>query len=174
MVIGATLVSGATAGFVVVSNGNPSGGQYGTGNSFGSLAQGGGDLNNALEGVVVVPAATTNALMAGDFLPPPRRGATGVLRVRGAPCYVYLALRRKIAKYIAQMERMYPKTHSDVGAERRALRQLPAQSAQVAGFESQSPGLAREKSRYQHQQGDPQEDPQAVGNVLKSMMRYGR
>src|SRR5258708_13723613 len=67
MVIGATLVSGATAGYVVVSNGNPSGGQYGTGNSFGSLAQGGGDLNNALQGVVLFPKSTTNALLACVF-----------------------------------------------------------------------------------------------------------
>lgn len=86
--------------------------------------------------------------------------------------YAQIAFRRKIDKYLPQMPRMYPSTHSQPQS-RRALRQLPAQSAQVAGFESQYPSLQRNKSSYQHDSNVEGQDTRNIGNAIKRLTRHG-
>ena len=146
-------VSAAPQGMVVVTNNNPIT-NFSLGQSLGASSAG-SDMNNALEGVVLPTTSTINSLIAVDYWMPTGRGANIYVLVTGTASYALIAVRRKLERYIPVRQRAYPHTHSHP-APRRWERILPAESTQVAGFESQYPAPGGKP--YQHQPG-PSVDP---------------
>lgn len=170
LVIGAALAAISGNGMVVVSNNNP-GLQLALGQTFGAATQ--GSDNTAFEGVALPTGTQVTPTMAIDHWQPLARGGNLYIYVTTTASYAYIALRRKLERYIPEMPRMYPQTHSQPQS-RRAVRSLPAQSPMVAGFESQYPDLRREKSGYVHESALYNEDTRNIGNVIKRVQRYGR
>lgn len=174
--VGAQLAATSGNGLVVITNNNAGMNTFTLGTSLG-LVSSGSDMNNAFEGIVLPTSTTQSPLMAVDHWQPLGRGAALYIYVTGTASYAYIALRRRIDKYIPQMERMFPKTHSSPQS-RRALRQLPAASNFAAGFESQYPDLSgaqgKEKIPYRHEQINEQDDTRNIGNAIRRVARYGR
>jgi len=174
LVVGAVLAATSGNGLIVITNNNAGMNTFTLGTNLG-LASSGGDMNNAFEGVVIPTSTTASPVLAIDHWMPLGRGANVFAYVTGTASYAYIAIRRKLDRYIPEMQRDYPKTHSQPQS-RRALRQLPAMSPMAAGWESRYPTLAGRNSGYEHQTVDETgpEDTQGIGNVLKRVVRYGR
>lgn len=169
LIVGAYLAATSGNGLVVVTNGNPVT-NFTLGTNLGSTASG-TDYGNALEGVVLPTSATINSLIAVDHWMPLARSSTVYVLVTGTASYALIALRRKLERYIPEVVRPQPRTHS-IPQSRRFSRTLPAESPMVQGFDEQYAGGPHHP--YTHSEIPEEQDPANVGRVARRMARYGR
>jgi hypothetical protein len=131
------------------------------------LLSGGGEGNNALEGWALHVSSTGASPI--EFWTPLGRGGTVYVSITSVVgnAYVQIAFRRLMLKYIPDVPRPMPATHSRVQS-RRPLRMIGSLSKQMSGFEQQYPTLGA-KTPYLH---EPIPEDQDVANISTRVNRY--
>lgn len=143
-------------------------------NSFGPIATGGRDNNNALPSFVGALTATAPFVTyQSDYMP--LGSPADIYLVTNTPAttavFITLLCRRKLVRYIPDKPRQQPHTHTRPQSRMHA-RKLAAQSTMVSGFEGQYPEAGGPP--YEHAiVPSPGQDTGVARRGIFALGRYG-
>ena len=148
------------SGTVIISSANPGIGLFNNTTPAPTFGLFGANENNVFEGLYLTISTTQSYTPEIHWQPLGRGGSVYIeVDMSSGQGYVHIAFRRKLERVIPDKPRQRPHAHTPLS--RRALRMMPAQSQQVAGFEAQYP---HSDAPYQHA-GMPMVPSRGLGQV---------